>query len=89
MKTSFDQYLRYEVLTRTLHALAKEHPALCRVLSVGRSAEGREIWLVELTSEETGPADEKPAFWVDGNTHAGEVTGSMAAMYLLETLLEG
>jgi murein tripeptide amidase MpaA len=25
---------------------------------------------------------------VDGNTHAGEVTGSMAALYLIEHLLE-
>jgi len=89
MKTSFDKYLRYEDLTRTLHALAKEHPDLCRVGSVGSSVEGREIWLVELTNAGTGPAREKPAFWVDGNTHAGEVTGSMAALYLIEHLLEG
>ena len=88
MKTSFDEYLRYEDLTRTLHALAGEHPSLCRVESVGRSVEGREIWLVELTNGETGPAADKPAFWVDGNTHAGEVTGSMAALYLIEHLLE-
>ncbi len=87
MKTSFDEYLRYEDLTRTLHALAEEHPSLCRVESVGRSVEGREIWLAELTNARTGPAAEKPAFWVDGNTHAGEVTGSMAALYLIEHLL--
>ena len=88
MKTSFDEYLRYEDLARTLHALAERHPSLCRVESVGRSVEGREIWLAELTNGETGPATEKPAFWVDGNTHAGEVTGSMAALYLIEHLLE-
>jgi murein tripeptide amidase MpaA len=88
MKTNFEAYLRYEELTRTLHALAQDHPGLCRVESIGKSYEGREIWLVELTNAETGPADEKPAFWVDGNTHAGEVTGSMAALYLIEHLLE-
>src|ERR687894_363184 len=88
MKTNFDEYLRYEDLTRTLHDLAEEHPSLCRVESVGKSVEGREIWLVELTNARTGPADEKPAFWVDGNTHAGEVTGSMAALYLIEHLLQ-
>jgi murein tripeptide amidase MpaA len=88
MKTNFDTYLRYEELTRTLHALAQDHPGLCKVESIGKSYEGREIWLAELTNAETGPADEKPAFWVDGNTHAGEVTGSMAALYLIEHLLE-
>src|SRR5919106_4663713 len=88
MKTNFDAYLRYEELTRALHALAEDHPGLCKVESIGKSYEGREIWLAELTNSETGPAEVKPAFWVDGNTHAGEVTGSMAALYLIEHLLE-
>ena len=89
MKTSFDRYLRYEELTRTLQSLAEEYPDLCTVSSVGESYEGREIWLAELTNSATGPASTKPAFWVDGNTHAGEVTGSMCALYLIETLLTG
>ena len=88
MRTTFDRYLRHEELSQTLHALAEEYPNLCRVESVGRSVEGREIWLAEITNTQTGPASEKPAFWVDGNTHAGEVTGSMAALYLIENLLE-
>src|SRR5215203_2138692 len=88
MKTNFDAYLRYGELTRALHALAEEHPGFCKVESIGKSYEGREIWLAELTNSETGPAETKPAFWVDGNTHAGEVTGSMAALYLLEHPLE-
>jgi murein tripeptide amidase MpaA len=89
MKLTYDTYLRYEELTRALRALAEEHPWLCRLGSIGKSYEGREIWLAEITNLETGPASEKPAFWVDGNIHAGEVTGSMAALYLIETLLEG
>jgi murein tripeptide amidase MpaA len=88
MKTNFDAYLRYDELTQALHALAEEHPRFCKVESIGKSYEGREIWLAELTNAETGPAETKPAFWVDGNTHAGEVTGSMAALYLVDHLLE-
>jgi murein tripeptide amidase MpaA len=89
VRLAYDTYLRYEELTEVLHALAGEHPGLCEIESIGKSYEGREIWLAELTNAETGPAAQKPAFWVDGNTHAGEVTGSMAALYLIETLLEG
>ncbi|MGB3634084.1 MAG: M14 family metallopeptidase, partial [Rubrobacteraceae bacterium] len=89
MKTSYKEYLRYKELTEILHGFAEEHPKLCNVYSIGKSYEGREIWLAEISAQGTGPADEKPAFWVDGNTHAGEVTGSMAALYLIETLLKG
>jgi len=36
-----------------------------------------------LTNKQTGPALEKPAYWIDGNTHAGEVTGSTVVLYTL------
>jgi hypothetical protein len=75
-------------LTGALKAFAAEHLGLCELVSVGKSREGRRIWLAEITNRQTGPAAEKPAFWVDGNTHAGEVTGSMCALYLIQTLLE-
>lgn len=89
MNINFDTYLLYEELTETLHALASEHPKLCEISSIGQSREGREILLAEITNKNTGPAHDKPAFWVDGNTHAGEVTGSMCALHLIQTLLTG
>ena len=89
MKVDFERYLKYEELSDTLRAFANEYPELCEVVSIGESYEGRDIWLVEITDHSTGPASDKPAFWVDANTHAGEVTGSMSALHLIQTLLEG
>ena len=89
MKVDFERYLKYEELSDTLRAFAEEYPELCEVVSIGESYEGRDIWLVEITDHSTGPASDKPAFWVDANTHAGEVTGSMSALHLIQTLLEG
>ena len=89
MKLNYAKYLRYAELTEALNELADEYPSLLEVYPIGESYEGREILLAEITQQSTGPAGEKPAFWVDGNTHAGEVTGSMAALYLIETLLTG
>ena len=83
-----DRYLGYEELVGAMRGFEGEYPGLCEVVPIGESREGREILLAEITNRETGPASEKPAFWVDGNTHAGEVTGSMAALYLIRTLLE-
>ncbi len=89
MKLEYTGYLRYTELVEALQTLDKEYPKLLETYPIGESYEGREIWLAEITNQDTGPAGEKPAFWVDGNTHAGEVTGSMAALYLIETLLSG
>jgi len=82
----FDTYYRYEELTRLLTAFAKEFPQLVKLDSIGESYEGRDIWLVTATNFDTGPADEKPALWVDGNIHASEVSPSSACLYFINKL---
>lgn len=85
---AFNRYYRYQDLTALLDAYAAENPALVQVSSIGKSYEGRDIWLATVTNLETGPAAEKPAFWCDGNIHASEVSASTAVMRLLHTLIE-
>jgi murein tripeptide amidase MpaA len=83
----FDTYYTYEDLTRILHGYAKEYPSLVQLESIGKSHEGRDIWLAAVTNGGTGPATEKPAFWIDGNIHAHELAPSSAALYLLNRLV--
>ena len=80
-------YYTYDVLTKLLHDLVVAYPQLARVESIGKSLEGRELWVVTLTNWETGPDLEKPAYWIDGNTHAGEVTGSTVVLYTIWSYL--
>ena len=42
--------------------------------SIGKSHEGRDIWVATVTNIATGAAADKPAFWADGNIHAAELT---------------
>jgi len=83
---SHDHYLRYGELTLALRELADANPGLFALESIGRSFEGRDIWLVTATSRASGPALDKPAFWIDGNIHATEVAGAMACLHFLEHL---
>jgi murein tripeptide amidase MpaA len=83
----FDRFYRYEDLARILHEYAAEYPQLVRLQSIGKSHEGREVWLVALTCFATGEDTEKPALWVDGNIHASEVSPSSACLYLIQHLV--
>jgi murein tripeptide amidase MpaA len=83
----FDRFYRHEELTELLQAWAKESPDLYRLESIGRSHEGRDIWLTAITDFETGPDTEKPAFLIEANIHAAEVTGCTAALHLIQKLL--
>ncbi len=80
-------YYTYDTLTRILHELVAAYPHLATLESIGKSYEGRELWLVTLTNQATGSALEKPAYWIDGNTHAGEVTGSTVVLYTIWSYL--
>src|SRR3569832_523377 len=85
----FDRYYRHEALTTLLHALAERHPALMRLASIGKSFEGRDVWLATVTAFAHGDDRDKPAFWVDGNIHAPELAGSSACLYFIHQLLNG
>ena len=84
---SFDRFYRYADLTAVLNAFVAENPGLVSIESIGKSHEGRDIWVVTVTNSATGPAAEKPAFWVDGNIHATEVAASAASLYFLHWLV--
>jgi murein tripeptide amidase MpaA len=86
---AFDRFYRYAELTEILHGFAREHPGLVSIQSIGRSHEGRDLWVLAITNAATGPAEDKPAFWIDGNIHATEVAASAATLYFVHTLVSG
>ena len=87
MEIRFDTYYDYAQLTAALQQLAAAHPGLAKLESIGKSHEGRDLWLMTITNQATGPDAEKPAFWLDGNIHSVEVAASMACLYSINELL--
>jgi hypothetical protein len=77
-------YITYDRLTAQLRAWADAYPDLCRLSSLGSTAEGRELWLLTLGPE---PERIRPAVWVDGNMHASEVAGTAVALAIAEDVL--
>src|SRR5207253_6867797 len=77
----FDHILRYDELTKLLHAWADARPNLVQLESIGTTPQGRSMWFLTLTNSKTGTALEKPALIVDGNMHATEWGGGVAALH--------
>ncbi len=82
-RPDFTCYYRYDELVEHLRSLVEARPHLAAMESIGKSYAGRDLWLVTLTNTAIGPAQEKPGYWIDGNTHAGEVAGSTACLYTI------
>lgn len=84
---TFDHYYRYDELTQILNEFVRDYPNFVRLESIGKSYEGREVWLATVTNTATGADKEKPAFWIDGNIHASEVSPASACIYFIQYLL--
>src|SRR5215475_8589838 len=77
-------YLDHARLTAQLQAWSEAFPSLCRLTSIARTPEGRDVWLATI-----GPDPERlrPAVWVGGNIHAAELAGSSVALAIAEDAL--
>jgi len=88
MKFNPSKYYKYDELVEQMNQWHKDYPQLTKLYSIGKSYEGRDMWLIELTNKESGKSEDKPGYYIDGNFHAGEVTGCATAMYTANHLLE-
>lgn len=83
----FDHILPHAELSALLSSWAAARPDLLELQSLGATPGGRELWFLTLTNRATGPALEKPALLVDGNEHATERAGGVAALHFAWRLL--
>ncbi|WP_435310295.1 M14 family metallopeptidase [Primorskyibacter sedentarius] len=84
----FDTYHDFDAMTGYLKALAEAHPKLVKMTSIATSHRGRDVWMMEITNPDTGPAEEKPGFYIDAQIHAEEHATSATALYATWYLLE-
>ncbi|MDZ7372085.1 MAG: M14 family metallopeptidase, partial [candidate division KSB1 bacterium] len=68
--------------------LAEAFPECVRLSSIGKSAQGRDLYLLTVTSFRHGDESRKPALYIDGNIHSNEIQGSEAALYTAWFLAE-
>ena len=53
-----------------------------KLYSIGTTLKGTQLMVLEITNHKTGAAEDKPAYYYDGNIHAGELTGAEVALAL-------
>lgn len=76
----------YDGLTRQLRQLA-DGSELARISSIATTAEGRDVWMVEVADRDGAPVEERPALLVVANLSADHVVGSRLAVGAVERIL--
>ncbi len=83
----FDRYFTNEDLETTIKKWTEKYSDLVSLSEIGKSFEGRPIWLLAITNQSTGTDLEKPAVWIDANIHATEIAGTTTSLGLAYQLV--
>jgi murein tripeptide amidase MpaA len=85
----FDRYFTNQEIESILKSWADNYTKLTSLASIGKSYEGKPIWMLTITNRDTGSDLEKPAVWIDGNIHATEIAAATTTLYIAHSLLSG
>ena len=84
---SYNHYYLHDEITEILKSYEEKYPDYAKLVSLNKTQEGRDIWLLKLTNTASGGFDEKPGYCANGPVHAQEVVGTMSIMFFLDFLL--
>ncbi len=88
VQVAWNRYYTNEGLLGIYRELERAHPSLVKLESIGKSFEGRDIWVLTVTNHKNRYHGDKPGFWIDGNIHANEIQCSEIALYTAWYLAE-
>jgi hypothetical protein len=83
----FAHFHTYDETVGLLKAWAAKYPDLVDLYSVGQSFEGREIWQLTIANRKNAKHTDRPALFIEGGRHAGEISGIEATLYFINHVL--
>ncbi|XP_066552144.1 carboxypeptidase D [Amia ocellicauda] len=84
---TFGHYHDYQALSQLLSSLAEHNPHIANLSTVGRSVQGRELWVMRITRDPTREQPGKPRVKYVGNMHGDETVSRQVLVYLIEHLV--
>ena len=87
-QTKGAEYYTYKTMSSQLKAWAKQYPNICRVESIGKSWENRDLWAIKI-SDNPNKNEAEPAALIMGDHHAREWPSVEVPMAAAKKLLEG
>lgn len=79
----------YDQMTSILNDLHAAYPSITRLFSLGKSVEGRELWVLQISDNPEIHEPGEPEFKYIGNMHGNEVVSREILLHFIEHLLQG
>lgn len=78
---AWNRYYDYTEVTQIVKDLVDAYPDLLTLESLGKSEQGRDLWVITLNNPKTGDSSSKPAMYIDGNVHGNEIQATETVLY--------
>jgi len=81
------KYHNHADVTNMLKSWSGEYKNICKMSSIGKSFQGKDLWCMEITNYAAGTPEGKSGIYLDGNTHDEELGGAETCLYIINHLL--
>jgi hypothetical protein len=82
-----DAYHTFEELTAELQQYAQQYPEICFLESIGKSLQGRDLWIMKI-SDNVSIEENEPEFKYISSMHGNEPVGMEMCIYLIHHLVD-
>ncbi len=83
----FKHYHTYWEMVDFFKKYENDYPDLVDLYVIAQSFGGIDIYQLTVTNKKTGKHTDKPAIYIEGNRHSGEVTAGESALWMLHHVL--
>jgi hypothetical protein len=84
---AFNRFYDYDELIGLCKKLAEAYPEMVTMSELGKSVQGRPLYVLIINNPKTGPDTAKPAIYIDGNIHGNEIQAGEVVVYTAWYLL--
>jgi hypothetical protein len=80
-------YPNYQQITQKLQEFAQKYPQIVKLFSVGKSVQGRDLWMLKI-SDNVNVDEVEPEFKFISSMHGDEITGRELTIRLIDEMLK-
>lgn len=84
-KLAFADYPSHAQITAKLQAAAAKYPSIMKLISIGKSVKGKELWVMKI-SDNVNVDEVEPEFKYISSMHGDEITGREMTVGLIEEM---
>ncbi|MFC1476923.1 M14 family metallopeptidase [candidate division KSB1 bacterium] len=84
----YARYQTFDEMTATLRGLVNANRNIAQMESIGKTLEGRDLWLITIANRSGTPVNERPGMLISANFEGDHLVGSQIAAGVVDYLLK-